>query len=267
MSEGTDGVGNDSSSRDTSASQSQSADALGQAMESFSAGLQGAAGALSQALDNPLGAVADALGLSQAIDQIADAFDLDQFDLGGVLGAAITGALTGGLPGAVMGAINAMTGGSLLDAARSAVAENLPEPMQPLANMAIDALASRIPGAAGAMNPANALSAFGGGLLTGGRAPDIQELGALARSLTGYQQTAREVLDAAVRGQWTDAAQAALHLDGVLQGRLQEASSVAAEVVRGFAAGEAPYEQGGRGALGDAAEQVAIAAGRMLFNR
>ena len=72
MSEGTDGVGNDSSSRDTSASQSQSADALGQAMESFSAGLQGAAGALSQALDNPLGAVADALGLRQAIDQIAD---------------------------------------------------------------------------------------------------------------------------------------------------------------------------------------------------
>lgn len=263
-----DSVGNDTSHTTADTANKQTAtDSLSQAAQAASTSLQNAVDALSGVLDSPLGAIADALGLDQAMKEIADAFGLDKLGLDGVLGAALAGALTGGVPGAVMGVINAVTGGSLVDAARAAVAENLPKEFQPLANKAIDALLSKIPGAAGSINLNDPLSVLNSGVLTNGRIPGMSEITDFARTATEFGNTARSVMDAASRGNWADAIQAASHMEGVLGHHFEQARTIAASVMQSYEQGSAVYAQGGHGAMGDSAERFAIAAGQLMFNR
>lgn len=265
MSDGSDGAGGvgggsgsgaGSAGNDTSASDAigNAADALGDAVDS-----------LSEAVSNAIGSMAEAVGIDDALGQIADALGIDAKDLEGIVGAAIMGAITGGLPGAVMGAVNALVGGSLTDAARSAVADNLPAAMQPFANLAIDKFAGQIPGANTSFQ--GALSSLAAGALTNGRTPDIGDLGAVARSLNDVQTAARGLMDAATRGDFASAVDAVASLDGTLQGQFNQARDIASNVTASFAEGHEVYANGGHDAYGNAVEQLAVDATRLLANR
>lgn len=260
-----DSVGNDSSSASNSASQANT-DSLSAAAETMTDVAQKALDSLAGMVSGQLGSMAEALGLDQAFDQVTDALGLDM-DLKDVLSAAVVGMLTGGLPGAVMGVANALTGGSMLEAAREAVERNLPAEFQGLANMAIDALSARIPGAAGSMNLNDPLSTIAGGLLTNGRVPSVDHFTNLARTANEFLDVARGVMDAASRGDWTDAVEAATSLDADLRQHLDIARSMAAQVGVDVGAGRAPVAQGGHGPLGDAAERVAVATAELMLRR
>lgn len=260
MSDGSDGaggVGNSGGGADSGASASDAvgnAEALGQAVES-----------LSEAISAALGSVADALGLDAAIGQIADALGLDAQSLQGILGAAVVGALTGGVPGAIAAVANALTGNTLAEAARSAVADNLPEAFQPFANIAIDKFTSGIPGAN--VSLAGALSELASGALTNGRAPDIGDLGAVARSLGDLQSAASGLVGAATSGNFGNAADAVAALESSLSRGMSQANGIASGVASAFGQGHGVYAEGGHGAFGDAVERVAVDTARLLGNR
>ena len=262
-----DSVGNDtSSSASNSASQANTDSLSTAATEAISGVAQQALDSIADMVSGAIGSMADALGLDQAFDQAADALGLD-LDIKDVVTAAVMGMMTGGLPGAVMGVANALTGGSLLGAAHDMVEKNVPAEFQGLANLAIDAMASRIPGAAGSMNLNNPLSAIAGGALTNGRVPSVDQFTNLARTANEFLDVARGVMDAATRGDWADAVDAAASLDTDLRENLDIARSVAAQVGVDLGAGRAPVAQGGHGPLGDAAERVAVATAELMLRR
>ena len=261
MSDGSGGVGgagNDNSGSNAADAASAAADAIGSAVDA-------AVDALSDAISSALGAATDALGLDNALDGLANALGIDAKDLQGIVGAAVVGALTGGLPGAVMGVVNGLAGGSLADAARSAVADNLPAAMQPLANLAIDQFAGRIPGATTSVQ--DALSSFAAGALTNGRAPDIADVGAIARSLTDVQSAARGLVDGVTRGDFSTAADAVYALDRSLGTGLGQATDIARDVAGALSQGGAAYAGGGHDAFGNAVEQLAVDVTRLFASR
>ncbi len=269
MSDGSDGAGGvgggggnvGGAGNDTSAS-----DSIGNAAESIGSAIGDAVGSLGEAIGDALGGFADALGVDNALGGLADAFGLDAQDLQGVLGAALMGAVTGGLPGAIMGAVNAMVGGSLTEAAKDAVAKNLPESLQPIANLAIDAFASRIPGAGS--TPQNALDALASGALTNGRVPGMAEFGALAQSMGDVQSVARDVMGAVTRGDFNGAADAAASaIGGALQDRMGQARGIAEAVGAAVENGRGVYAEGRHDAFGSAVERFAVETARSLMLR
>lgn len=257
MGDGSDGAGGVGGSGNGGASDtSASNDSLGGLAESVSE----AVGDLADAVSNALGLDSGAFG--DALSGLADALGLDAQDLQGIVGAAVLGAITGGLPGAVMGVVNGLVGGSLTDAAREAVASNVPAAMQPFANLAIDAFAGRIPGANTSLQ--GALANFAGGALTNGRAPDIADIGAVARSLTDVRSLAGGLM----AGIDVSSPQAAVaSFESALDRGFFDARSVAANVVDGFARSGSAHANGGNGAFGDAVEALAVDVARMLANR
>lgn len=259
MSDGSDGaggVGGSSSDNGGANGTSASNDSLG-----------GLADAVSDAVSDLADAVSNALGLDSgafgdALSGLADALGIDAKDLQGIVGAAVLGAITGGLPGAIMGVVNGLVGGSLTEAARDAVAKNVPEAMQPFANMAIDSFAGRIPGANTSLQ--GALANFAGGALTNGRTPDINDLGAVARSLTDVRSLAGGLMG----GIDVSSPQAALaSFESALGGSFSDARTVAASVAESFARSGSAHANGGNGAFGDAVETLAVDVARMLANR
>ncbi|TYT26642.1 hypothetical protein FZO89_10440 [Luteimonas viscosa] len=257
MSDGSDGaggVGNDGgNSADNGVGAADSATGLGEAMADAVSGL---ADAVSQAL----GLDADALG--NALSGLADALGLETQDLQDIVGAALLGAITGGLPGAVMGVVNGLVGGSLSDAARDAVAANVPEAMQPFANLAIDAFASRVPGANTSLD--SALASFASGALTNGRAPDIGDIGAVARSLADVRSLANGVVSGL---DVSSADAAAASIERALGTHFAEARAIATGVADGFARSGTAHADGGHGPFGDGVEALAVDVVRMLANR
>lgn len=257
MSDGSDGaggVGNDGGNgagNDTSATDSSSG--LSQAAADMAADL---AGAISSALG------LDANAVNDALSGLADALGLDAQDLQGIVGAALVGAVTGGLPGAVMGVVNAMVGGSITEAARDTVAKNVPGSLQPFANLAIDAFAGSIPGANTSIE--GALASFASGALSNGRAPDITDVGAVARSFTDVRSLASDVLSGL---DLSSPEAVAASVERALDGHFAGARSVAQGVVDGFAAHGSAYANGGHGPFGDAVEALAVDVVRTLGNR
>lgn len=261
MSDGSDGAGGVGGSNGSSgADNSSAADSLGAAADAVSAAVD----SLSSAISDALGGLADAAGLSDALGGLAQALGLDTQDLQGIVGAAVMGMVTGGLPGAVMGVVNGLVGGSLTEAARDAVAANLPSAMQPLANLAIDQFAGRIPGANTSLQ--SALGTLANGALTNGRAPDIGDLGAVARSLSDLQSVARDAIGSVTRGDFASAAEAVASLDGGLQAQFDRAREVTSAVTdamsRGFGA-----QPGGLTGFEGRVEQLAVDTARLLSLR
>jgi hypothetical protein len=257
MSDGSDGaggVGNGGGSAGASeTSATDGVSGLGEAMA-------GAVGGLADAIGNALGL--DDGAFSDAMSGLAGALGLDPQDLQGIVGAALVGAITGGLPGAMLGVVNGLVGGSLGEAARDAVSDNLPESMQPLANLAIDAFAARVPGASTSFQ--GALASFASGALTSGRAPEVADIGAVARSMADVKSMAGDLLG----GLDASSAQAAAaSVERALDSGLLDARGVAASVADGLARHGSARAQGGHGAFGDAVEALAVDVARMLGSR
>lgn len=268
MSDGNDGAGGVGGSNGGSGSagnDTSAADAVGNAAGALGA----AADSLSAAISDALGAVANGLasglGLDGVMGQIADALGLDVQDLQGLLGAAVLGGVTGGLAGAVMGVVNSLAGGSLAEAARDAVAQNLPTSLQPLANAAIDQFASTLPGTTPSLQ--GALASFASGALSNGKAPDLGDLSAVARSLGDLQSAARGFMDAATRGDFTSAAEAVSALDGRLAEGMAQMGRATSAVGAAVSQGHTAYAQGGHGSFGNAVEQLAVDTARLMANR
>ncbi|KLI99917.1 hypothetical protein [Luteimonas sp. FCS-9] len=263
MSDGSDGVGGAGSGNGAGGLDGGAAasDALGAAADALGAAVD----ALGEAIGNALGTATDALGLDNALDGLAGALGIDAKDLQGIVGAAVVGMLTGGLPGAVVGVVNGLVGGSLGEVARDAIAENVPAAMQPLANLAVDQLTRGIPGAGASVQ--DALAGLASGALTNGRAPDIGDIGAIARSLSDVRAAAGEVMGGIARGDFGSAADAVSALDRDFGGALAQARDVAAGVAGSLAQGQTAYASGGHGRFGDAVEQLAVDVGRLVASR
>lgn len=257
MSDGSDGaggVGNGGSS--TGAGDTGATDGVSGLGEAMSEAVGGLADAIGSALGLDSGAFAD------AIDGLASALGLDAQDLQGIVGAALVGAITGGLPGAMMGVVNGLVGGSLSEAARDAVSANLPGSMQPLANLAIDAFAARVPGANTSLQ--GALASFASGALTNGRTPAVADIGAVARSMADVQSMAGGLLG----GLDVSSPQAAAaSVERALNSGFLDARGIAATVAQGFARHGSARAEGGHGAFGDAVETLAVDVARMLGKR
>ncbi|MGO3127228.1 MAG: hypothetical protein ACTIJY_04050 [Luteimonas sp.] len=267
MSDGSDGaggVGNGGSSSGADAAASAS-DALGAAADAIGSAVDAAVDSLSSAISNALGTATDALGLDNALEGLANALGIDARDLQGIVGAAVVGMLTGGLPGAVMGVVNGLVGGSLTDAARGAIADNLPAGMQPLANLALDQFAGRIPGAN--VSVQEALTGLASGALTNGRAPDIGDIGAISRSLTDVQTAARGLFEGVTSGNFASAADAASTVDRALGGQLGQARDIAGGIADTLSSGRGAYANGGHGDFGNAVEQLAVDVTRLVASR
>lgn len=260
-SDGAGGVGG-SDSASSADSRSDSTDGLG--------GLGDALGGLADAtgLSEAVSGLADAIGLSDALSGLADALGLDARDLDSLVGAALMGALTGGLPGAIMGVVNSLVGGSLQNAARDAISANLPASLQPLANMALDAVTGRIPGATStSSSPLEAIDTLASGVLTNGRVPAFDNLAAVARDLRGLAEAGRSLVDGVTRGDIANGLQAARSLEGALGSTLDQARAISADVAGRVQRGEGLYARGGNGAYGDAVEALAISTARLLIER
>lgn len=266
MSDGSEGVGGSGGGNGGAGSAGLGSDGLGNAADSVSGALGQAADALSEAVSSALGAVADAAGLGDALGQLGDMLGVDARDLQGLVGAAMLGAITGGLPGAIAAVTNGLLGGSITSAARDSVSSNLPASMQPLANLAIDAFAGRIPGAASSTSLQGVLDTLGSGVLGNGRA-SIGDLGAVARALDDVSQAARTAIDATTRGDFGSAIDAATALDGVLGSQFAQGRGVVADVAGMVGAGNGAYPGGDRGAFGNAVEAMALATSRVLGGR
>lgn len=257
MSDGSDGAGGVGSSGGGNAAGNDTG---------ATSGLDGLGDAVSDAVSGLASAVSDALGLdaggfADAMSGLAGALGLDAQDLQDIVGAALVGALTGGLPGAVMGVVNGLVGGSLTEAARDTVASQMPAAMQPLANLAIDAFAGRVPGANTSVE--SALSSFATGAITG-RMPSIGDLGAVARSLTDVQSLATGVLS----GLDVSSPQAAAtSLERALGTQFAGARDIAAGVADRFARDGVAYADGGHGRFGNAVESLAVDVARMFAGR
>lgn len=264
MSDGSDGaggVGGNDGAGNAGNDAAANADAIGSTAEALGAAAESVAAAVADAL----GSMATAAGLEGALGQVADALGLDAQDLQGILGAAVLGAITGGVPGAVMGVVNAVTGSSLSEAARSAVADNMPAAFQPLANAAIDQFASRVPGASTTLS--EALASFADGALTNGKVPDLGDLSAVARSFSDLQSAANGFMGAVAQGDFSSAADAVAAIDGRLGAGLAQAAQVSEAVTAAVAGGHTAYAAGGNGPFGDAVEQVAVDTARAMVNR
>ena len=257
MSDGSDGAGGvggsgNGAGNDTSANN----DGLGGLAESVSDAVSDLAEAVSDALGLDSGALGDALS------GLADALGLDAQDLQGIVGAALLGAITGGLPGAMMGMVNSLVGGSLTEAARDTVARNVPETLQPFANLAIDAFAGRVPGANTSLE--SALASFAGGTLTNGRTPAIGDLGAVARALTDVRSLAAGSFS---NLDLSSPQAAAASFESALNSGFAEARGIAQGVVDGYAQHGSARATGGHGAFGDSAEALAADVVRMIASR
>lgn len=266
-SDGSDGAGGVGGSGGSNAGQNSAADGLGNAAESVADSLGQAVDAVADAVSSMLGSVTDATGLSEAVSNLANMLGLDPQDLQGLVGAAFMGAITGGLPGAVMGVVNALVGGSLQDAARSAVSSNLPASMQPLANMAIDAFAGKIPGASTSSSLQGVLGTLATGALTNGRVPGLGDVASVARELRGLSNVASNVMDSAMRGDFADAVDAVSTLEGSLNGAFSQASRISSDVVSQFSRGNGVYADGGHGDFGDAVERLAVSTAQLMAQR
>ncbi|MCL1636042.1 hypothetical protein M2650_15565 [Luteimonas sp. SX5] len=264
-SDGASGVGGGGGSN--AAGNDNSTDGLGNAAEAAADALGQAVDAVADAVTGMLGSVTDAAGLSDAIGNLADMLGLDAKDLQGLVGAAFMGAVTGGLPGAVMGVVNALVGGSLQDAARDAVSSNLPASMQPLANMAIDAFAGKIPGASTSSNLQGVLGTLATGALTNGRVPGLGDIASVAREMRSLSNVASSVMDSAMRGDFADAVDAVSTLEGSLNRSFAEASRISADVASQFGRGNGVYADGGHGDFGDAVERLAVSTAQLMAQR
>lgn len=254
-SDGAGGVGNDGGNN-TGSSTGTSVDSV----SGMSAAMADAVSELAGAISSALGL--DAGALSDALSGLADALGLDAQALQDIAGAALLGAITGGLPGAVMGVVNGLVGGSLTEAARDAVSRNLPESMQPLAQFAIDAFASRVPGANTSVE--SALASFASGALTNGRMPAVGDIGAISRSLNDV----RDVAGALMSGLDLSSPEAAVSsLQSTLEVNFAQARGIAADVAEGFARNGTAYASGGQGAFGDRVEALAVDVARTLAAR
>lgn len=265
MSDGSDGAGGVGSGNSGADAAASANDALGAAADALGGAVDAAVDALSSAIGNALGTATDALGLDNALDGLANALGIDARDLQGIVGAAVVGMLTGGLPGAVMGVVNGLVGGSVTEAARGAIADNLPAGMQPLANLALDQFAGRIPGAN--VSVQDALTGLASGALTNGRAPDMGDIGAIARSLTDVQSAARGLFDGVTSGNFSSAADAASTLDHALGGQLGQAREIASGIADTLSNGGAAYANGGHNDFGNAVEQLAVDVTRLVASR
>lgn len=252
---GNSGVGNDTSASEGLGNAAESvADAIGQAVDS-----------LSEAIGNALGSIGDVAGLSSALGQLGDMLGIDASDLQGLVGAALMGAISGGLPGAVAAVAQSLIGGSLSDAAHDAVAaSSMPASLQGLANMAIDTFAQGIPGAVNASNLQGALGTLASGALTSGRAPSATDIGEVARAFTGLADVARDAFNGVAGGHFAGAADVASAFDGSLRGAFEQGRQVAQDVASRMSEGRGIYAEGGNGALGDAAERLAVSTARLL---
>lgn len=264
MSDGAGGVGGSDggsggSSGADSAGASAAADSLGSAAESVSE-------SVAEAVGSALGAMADAVGLGEALGSVADALGLDAQDLQGLVGAALMGAITGGLPGAVAAVANAVIGGTVASAAHDAV-DSMPAPMQSLAHQAVDALLGSVPGGFASASPQGVLGSLASGALTNGVGPSIGDLGEVARSMTGLADAARDVFGGVAAGNYADAVEAASAFEGVLGVQLAQGRGIAAQVSDAFGAGHGLHADGGLGAVGDAMEQLAVSAARLMASR
>lgn len=245
MSDGSDGASSasDSSRSSTESQRNEAKDALSDVKDA-------------------LGQVADALGL----DSLAENLGLDTKDLQGVLGAALMGAMTGGLVGAVVGVVNALTGGSLVDSAHDAI-DNLPEPLQPLARMAVDKFAGTVPGLTSGLNPQQAaLAEFANGNLTNGRVPSMEDVATIARDLLGVNDAAAGLIGDALSGNLT-ADNVADVLDDALGVSFEDARSVINDVAAAMESGNGVYATGGRGDFGDAVERLAVSVVQVMSRR
>lgn len=161
--------------------------------------------------------------------------------------------------------VNAVTAGSLSEAARGMVADSLPDSFQPLANAAISQFASQIPGATVSMP--EAVASFASGALTNGKAPSLGDLGAVSRSLSDMQAAAHGFMGAVAEGNFSSAADAAAAIDSHLGTGMAQAAQASQAVTAAIAGGHATYADGGHGAFGNAVEQLAVDAGRVMVNR
>ncbi len=252
---GANGVGNDNSA----------AEGLGNAAESVADAIGTAVDSLSDAISNALGSIGDVAGLSSALGQLGDMLGIDANDLQGLVGAALMGAITGGLPGAVAAVAQSLIGGSLTDAAHDAVtSSSMPASLQGLANMAIDTFARGIPGALNASNLQGTLGTLASGALTNGRAPSATDIGEVARAFTGLADVARDTFNGVAGGHFASAADAASAFDGSLRTAFDQGRQVAQDVASRLSEGRGVYAEGGNGAIGDAAEQLAVSTARLI---
>lgn len=255
---GAGGVGSDGGSN--SASGSSASDSLGGLAESVSE-------SLSEAVSAALGTVSDALGIGEALGQIADALGLDTQDLQGLIGAAVLGAISGGLSGAMAAVAQGVIGGTLAEAAHDAVNAHAPESMQAVMHQAIDAMMVNTPGAMASTNPQSVIGALTSGAFTNGRAPSIDAIGDVARSISSLTDAAQGAFNAIASGNYAGAVEAASAFDGLLGSQFEQAREVVSQVALAYDAGHGVYASGGRDALGNAMEQVAVATVRMMGDR
>lgn len=255
MSDGSDGAGGVGGAGDNGA------DSAASAAESA---VSDAVSALSDAVSSAVSSMAQSVGLSDALGQLGQALGIDAQDMQGIVGAAIMGAITGGLPGAVAAVAQGLIGGSLSDAAHDAVAASgMPAAMQAVANMAIDNFAQGVPGAFNAGSLQGTVSALANNVL-GGQMPSAADIGEVARSVTGLTDVARGLLDGVAAGDFSSGTEAASAFDAAVRGAFEQGSQIASNVAADLAEGRGLYANGGHGPLGDAAEQVAVSAARLL---
>lgn len=245
-SDGASGADNSSSRSNDTRSADQAADALSD---------------VKDAISDALGQVADALGL----DSMADALGLDALQLDNVFGAALMGAITGGLPGAIMGAINALTGGSLVSSARAAI-DQLPEPLQPFANMAVDRFAGQVPGLNAGLNPQAAIAEFASGALTNGRVPSMEDVAAVVRDWAGVNNAATGLMEQALSGDLSVDDVAGV-MDDVLGVSFNEAHAVVSDVVSAVEAGNGVFANSGYSDFGNAVERLAVSVSGVMTQR
>lgn len=177
------------------------------------------------AISDALGPATDAHGFGGALDVLPMRSASMPATRGASSALPLVGMRAGGLPDAVMGVFNGLAGGSLSEPTRGAIADTFSTAMQPLATLALDQFAGRIPGANASMQ--DALAGFARGALTDGRASAIRDIEAIARSLTGVQSAARGVFDGVTRGDFSSAAAAASTLDSAPGGQLGQARDIA----------------------------------------
>ena len=143
----------------------------------------------------------------------------------------------------------------------------MPAPMQAIAHQAISALTSNVPGALASTSPQGVLGALASGALTNGAVPSANDIGDVARSITGLADAARDAFGHVASGNFADAVDAAAAFDGVLGSQFAQGREVASRVADAYASGHGVYANGGSDPVGDAMEQLAVATTRLLGER
>lgn len=234
---------------------SSAMDAVGAALGGFAEAVAGAVSDLSSltsAVQDALGQLAGALGLN-----------LDEQDLQGIAGAALAGFVFGGVPGAVAGAVKALAGSVLSDVAREAIASSGLSPQaQSLANQAVDMFAGQILGAQ--TSPQAMLASMAVGAISGGRIPDVGDLGAVARSLDDVRGIAADVIGAAVTGDMQALDARVSGLQNTLESRFGQVRDIAAGVADLVESGRQAYASGHYDRFGNAVEQLGVDVARLM---